>query len=119
MIVRLGTVDKWRAAQLGAGAQGLVVFKGSPTCSLSHHIEDRFRTWYAARVPDAVPPAYNIDVFAARHLSDHVAATLAVPHESPQVIWLSAEGDVVAHASHGAITLEWLDTGLGRLGAGV
>jgi len=119
MISRLGTVDKWREALRGAAAQGLVVFKSSPTCSLSHHIEDRFRTWYADRVPDAVPAAYHIDVCAARDLSDHVAATLAVPHESPQVIWLDAVGDVVAHASHGAITPEWLDAGLGRLGAGV
>ena len=119
MIFRLGTVDKWREALRGAAAQGLVVFKSSPTCSLSQHIEDRFCTWYAGRVPDAVPPAYNINVLAARDLSDHIAATLAVPHESPQVIWLDADGEVVAHASHGAITTEWLDAGLDRLGAGV
>ena len=119
MILRLGTVDKWREARLDAGAQGAVVFKSSPTCSLSHHIEERFRKWYAARVPDAVPPAYDVNVLAARDLSNHIAATLAVPHESPQVIWLDAEGEVIAHASHGAITTEWLDTGLGRLGAEV
>jgi bacillithiol system protein YtxJ len=119
MIVRLGTVEKWREALRGVVVQGLVVFKSSPTCFLSQRIEERFRAWYAARVPDAVPPAYQIDVFAARDLSHHVADTLVIPHESPQVIWLDAEGDVVAHASHGAITPEWLDAGLGRLGVGV
>ena len=53
------------------------------------------------------PPLYALVVQYARDLSSHIAETLDVKHETPQVLIIK-DGEAVYHASHDDITTESL-----------
>jgi bacillithiol system protein YtxJ len=81
-----------------------IIFKHSPTCPTSlfaHREVSRF----CERQPDA--PVYLISVRRQRDIARHVAQRTGVQHESPQIVVLR-RGDVLAAASHNAITAEWI-----------
>lgn len=81
-----------------------IIFKHSPTCPISlfaHREVSRF----CASQPDA--PVYLISVRRQRDVARHVAQCTGVRHESPQVVVLR-RGNVLATASHNAITAEWI-----------
>ncbi len=46
-----------------------------------------------------------LNVVKRREASDHIASKLGIRHESPQVILIN-DGEVVWHASHGAINAD-------------
>lgn len=50
---------------------------------------------------------YQVDVIAQRELSNHIADTFSVRHESPQILLLK-DGEVVYHRSHWQIDSEEL-----------
>jgi bacillithiol system protein YtxJ len=50
---------------------------------------------------------YLISVRRQRDIARHVAEFTGVQHESPQVV-IMRRGDVLAAASHDAITAEWI-----------
>ena len=77
-----------------------VIFKHSTSCGLSGMMLRRFQQHWEPS-PN-VADFYLLDLIGNRQLSNLVAANLDVPHQSPQVIVLGAEG-VLAHASHGNI----------------
>jgi monothiol bacilliredoxin len=81
-----------------------IIFKHSHTCPISlfaHREVSRFcETWPGA-------PVYLISVRRNRDVARHVAERTGVQHESPQVVVLR-RGDVLAAASHDAITAEWI-----------
>jgi bacillithiol system protein YtxJ len=86
-----------------------IIFKHSPTCPVSvyaHREVARFRN----EQPEA--PVYLISVRAQRDLARHVAVRTGVQHESPQIVIIS-RGDVLASASHNAITAEWIASAVG------
>ena len=57
-------------------------------------------TW--SKVDDSKVTFNFIDLLAFRNISNEIASTLNVVHQSPQVIILK-NGEVVYHTSHGAI----------------
>lgn len=87
--------------ELAAAPGTIVIFKHSPTCSLS---------WVAAQeiarlVRDDGLTVHQVDVFAQRAMADAIETHFHVRHESPQVL-IVEDGHVVWHASHRAVTAE-------------
>jgi bacillithiol system protein YtxJ len=88
------------------GKEVAVVFKHSQTCPVS---------WMAKRHVDeflhAHPevPLYTLIVQKERELSNQIASATGIRHESPQVL-VFRKGQVVADASHGEVTAQYLAT---------
>lgn len=81
--------------------QPVMIYKHSTRCSISSMVLDRLeRSWSNEGNP--VKP-YFLDLIALRNVSNAVAQTLQVYHESPQVILLK-DGKVVYDASHMSIS---------------
>ena len=82
-----------------------VLFKHSPRCPVSAVAHDEIRSFATGSLQ---VPVYMVDVVNQRPLSQKVAATLGIPHESPQVIILR-QGEPVWDASHYNITASALE----------
>ncbi len=81
-----------------------VVFKHSNSCGISRIMLGRFQGQW----PAGSAEYFLIDVKRNRSLSNLVAGRFGCTHQSPQVLVIR-DGELVAHASHGAI--EGLDPG--------
>jgi len=82
----------------------VVIFKHSTTCSISQMALGRWeRSWQAQ--PGTPLEAYFLDLRQFRDVSNAVAATFDVPHESPQVL-LVRDGKAVLDRSHYDIRFE-------------
>lgn len=79
-----------------------VVYKHSPTCSLSAIALDEMDR-YRALHPDQ--PVEQLDVFADRPRCMAIEAETGVRHESPQVL-VYRGAEVVWHASHRRVTAQ-------------
>src|ERR1044072_1211531 len=82
----------------------VVVFKHSTACPVSY-AADREMRGFMARHPEV--PVQTVLVREQRDLSRQIAEWTGVRHESPQVIVLR-KGTVVADASHGDVTEDYL-----------
>ena len=82
----------------------VVVFKHSTTCPVSFMAERQMRAFMASH-PEV--PVEKVLVREQRELSLQIAEWTGVQHESPQVIVLR-KGTVVADASHGDVTEDYL-----------
>ena len=78
-----------------------LIYKHSTRCGTSSLIRNRLER---AAVPAAMD-FYFLDLIAYRSLSDKIANSFGVRHESPQVL-LIQNGECVYHQSHGAIYME-------------
>lgn len=76
-----------------------IVFKHSSTCGVSLMARELLA---AGEVP---APVHEISVQRDRALSDEVASTLGVRHESPQVLVIASRR-VTWHSSHAGVTPE-------------
>ena len=97
------------ALRASSRARPVLVFKRSPFCPVSGHAEEELAAWRSAAHGSDLGLAV-IDVIASRALARGLTAALGVRHESPQALWL-AGGELVTHASHGALTAEWFERG--------
>jgi bacillithiol system protein YtxJ len=80
----------------------VLILKHSTRCSISSTALNRLeRQWKAAEVGTLKP--YFLDLIAHRAVSNAVAESFGVPHESPQVL-LIQQGECVYDASHLAIS---------------
>ncbi|MGN1402637.1 MAG: bacillithiol system redox-active protein YtxJ [Bacillus sp. (in: firmicutes)] len=82
-----------------------ILFKHSATCPVSAAAFDEYKQW-AGNNPDF--PAVYLVVQEDRDLSQTVAETYHVKHESPQAI-LFRKGNVAWHASHWHITKDSIE----------
>ena len=82
-----------------------VVFKHSTTCPVSFAADREMRAFIASH-PQV--PVHKVLVREQRATSNDIADWTGIYHESPQVIVLR-KGKVVASASHGEITEDYLD----------
>ena len=88
------------------------VFKHSLTCPISSSAFGRFRTFVEGQNSEEGEVTFTlIEIQNAREVSNHVAETTGVRHVSPQALLLR-DGDVVWHASHGAIQGDALQAAL-------
>lgn len=78
-----------------------LIFKHSTRCSVSKMVFNRLlKEWNTEN--KIVNPVY-LDLLSYRSLSDAVANTFGVKHESPQIL-IIRNGDCIYSASHTAIT---------------
>lgn len=78
-----------------------VIFKHSTRCSASALVKGRLER---ARKPDAID-FYFLDLINYRPISNKIAETFFVEHESPQVL-LIRNGECVYDESHMGITMD-------------
>jgi bacillithiol system protein YtxJ len=84
--------------------QPVLIFKHSTTCSISAMALSRMeRNWSDAA---GIKP-YYLDLLSYRPISNQIAETFGVQHQSPQVL-LIQNGECVYDASHMAISFQTL-----------
>ena len=108
----LAEITDEKALAAALATDRLLLFKHSPICPISARALTELHAFLAAH-PDTA--SAWIDVVEQRPLSQRVVAETGLKHESPQAIAL-AGGQVVWHASHGAITREALAHALDAAG---
>jgi len=75
-----------------------LIFKHSTRCSISAMAENRLeRAWNPEEIPTM--DINHLDLIQHRDISDYIATTFDVPHESPQVLIIS-DGKCIYHNSH-------------------
>lgn len=83
--------------------QGAVVFKHSTRCSISFFAKKNFEQDWSS-FSDHIP-TYYLDLLKYREISDSLADTFQVVHESPQVLVLK-NGHCGFSASHHSINVD-------------
>jgi bacillithiol system protein YtxJ len=81
----------------------VVIFKHSTSCSISATAKSRLERQWATAGLEGVKP-YYLDLLAYRPISNLIAQTFAVEHQSPQLL-LIKEGVCQYDASHLGINL--------------
>ena len=76
-----------------------LIFKHSTTCGISRMVLNMFTSKYDF---DDQLDAHFLDLHSYRNISNEVAATFGVVHQSPQLLVIK-NGEVAYHTSHGAI----------------
>lgn len=77
-----------------------VIFKHSSTCGISRMVLNMFTESYEPELDIAL---YFLTIQSHREVSNAIVEKFGVRHESPQLLVIKNE-EVVAHASHGAIS---------------
>ena len=100
---------QWKALERSAQLQEILqrsherpclIFKHSTRCSISAMALNRLESGWS--VPSEALECWFLDLITYRELSQAVAQTFNVQHESPQVL-LVRNGAVFYHSSHSAI----------------
>ncbi len=84
-----------------SNARGVVIFKHSTRCSISHMAKGRLDRSDSITDVDF----YYLDLIAYRSISDEIAKRFQVHHESPQIL-LIRNGECVYAESHNGIIIE-------------
>lgn len=98
----LATEADWAEACADSKNAPVVLFKHSSACPVSARAESQMKQLADA---DDAPPVYRLVVQESRALSNQIAETLGIRHETPQAIVLNDEAPVF-DASHGDVTAE-------------
>lgn len=80
--------------------QPVAIYKHSTRCSVSFMAKRTIEHSWTLEQTDI----WLLDLIKYRSISNNIASTFAVRHESPQLL-LIKEGKVVYHASHSAISV--------------
>ncbi len=90
--------------------QPIIIFKHSTRCSISSMAIDRLERAWKEEEMQAVKP-YYLDLISYREISQTIADTFGVRHESPQLL-LIKDGECTFHTSHMAISYQGLKSQL-------
>ncbi len=77
-----------------------IIFKHSTRCGISRMVIKQFENDYNLNKSEA--DLYYLDLLNHRDISNAIANTFSVYHESPQLLVIK-QGKVIAHDSHSAI----------------
>lgn len=92
----------------------VLIFKHSTRCGISKSVRDKFMgNW---NYSEDGPELWYLDLLQFRPVSNHIASTYNVKHESPQAILLHG-GKAVWSASHYKITVDALNGALQEIAA--
>lgn len=82
--------------------QPVIIFKHSTRCPVSHMALTWFEnSWKEEEMQNVTP--YYLDLISYRSVSNKIAETFDVQHESPQLL-LIRNGSCVYHSSHSSIS---------------
>lgn len=90
--------------------EAMILFKYSPTCGISQVAQEAWETF--SKLPHPVRLA-QCDVIQARSAARGMVEWIGVAHQSPQVLVLKNK-TCVAHTSHYSITVDWLESAIGK-----
>ena len=93
--IELSGTDQWSQLLAESEKQAVFIFKHSSRCGTSSMVFRRFEKQMREREQSY----YFLDIFACRSLSNMIAESLDVRHESPQLLVLK-DGKAFKHASH-------------------
>lgn len=94
----LNTVAQLNILKEESFNQPVLLFKHSPRCNISAVVLNRMeRHWKQEHIGDIKP--FYLDLIANRSVSNAVAETFGIEHESPQVL-LIQNGECIYDASH-------------------
>ena len=102
-LIELSTEADWDKLLAESSEKPLLVFKHSTRCPVSADAHEQYQQYLKQPLP-GVAYAY-VDVIESRPVSNRIAETLHVKHESPQAI-LVYGGRAVWHDSHWRLTAE-------------
>ncbi len=101
--IPLTNVEQLDSIRTTSESKPQVIFKHSTTCSISKMALDRFER---AAAPETID-FYYLDLLSYRSISNSIAETFQVHHESPQVI-LIKNGECIYDESHYGIMMDEL-----------
>ncbi len=107
----LDTVDQFEQLLRDSQQSPVVIFKHSATCGTSAQAYDEVDEFLHANPATRV---HIVDVWSGRALSQHIAKTMSVRHESPQLLVI-ANGQVVWSGSHWRANAQSLRQALDKL----
>ncbi len=91
----------------------IIIFKHSTRCGISAAVKAHLaKEWNFSQKE---LPFYYLDLITYRALSNEIAETLNIWHQSPQII-LIYKGEVVFHTSHHAIDIHKIQTEFDKIG---
>ena len=99
--IPLDKVEQLETITLASKQRTQVIFKHSTSCGISRMVLNMFTSNYDLQ-PEQMD-FHFLDLLANRAVSNAVAHTFNVQHQSPQLLIIK-EGRVVYHNSHGAIS---------------
>ena len=99
----LASEADWADARSRSEEQPVLVFKHSSACPVSGNADQEMRQL----AEDTDLPVYKLVVQQSRTLSDEIADTLGVRHETPQAILIDEQAPAF-HTSHFEVTVETL-----------
>ena len=101
---KLNQIDQIDQIKASSKEQPVLIFKHSTRCSVSSMAENRLeRAWNADEVPSI--SLFHLDLIQHRDISQALATTFDVAHESPQVL-IIFNGTCVYHDSHMGISYQ-------------
>ncbi len=99
--ITLSNVADVDAIKTASFAQPQLIFKHSTRCSISSMAKSRLER----ATPAANTEFHYLDLIAHRNISNLIADTFDVAHESPQVLLIN-KGECVYDESHGGISMD-------------
>lgn len=99
---KISTIEEFH--EIAESRDSFLIFKNSLTCPIAHAAFEEFDAF--TKEHEAVA-AYYLNVQEARPLSNYIAETYGVKHESPQALLFKGK-EVAWNDSHWKITVESL-----------
>jgi bacillithiol system protein YtxJ len=110
-IFNLKTVDDWKELKHYNGEiEKLLLFKVSPICGVSFSAEKKVEQWFSKVPEEERIYLVKVDVVNAKELSRYIAEETGVKHQSPQMIAMDNELNVIDHTSHHRINEKFLNS---------
>ena len=103
--------DLSQVSEIQHSAGYSLIFKHSTRCSVSMMAKRRFEMDWEILPSDI--RLYFLDLIAYREISNQLADTFQVHHESPQIL-LIKDGECILDASHGDISAEEVEEVIGH-----
>jgi len=100
----LDTIEEWERLSADSKETPFFVFKHSTRCPISAAAYERVKSFLASSPTDC-PEVWLVNVIESRPVSNAVAATLGLTHQSPQMI-LVRDRRPLWSASHHGITAD-------------
>jgi len=98
--IDLVSIDQLKTIEERSATKTQIIFKHSTRCGISRMVKKQFEADY--NLAEHAADLYYLDLIAHRDVSNQIASSFSVLHESPQILVIKNQS-VIAHASHGAI----------------
>lgn len=110
-IFKLKTVDDWKELKNdNKEADIIFVFKTSPICGVSFTTERKVEQWFSKVKEEWNIYLVKVDVIHAKELSLGIAEETGIEHQSPQMIVMDNEYNIIDHTSHYSINKKFLNS---------